>query len=206
MGKAQARLSVVDWIEQHPNSKIYLRQVDLPGVHSKYIESHRAVLAEMLDMVLPATSIDATKSGVAQFAGRYGFREKPVRIRFRILDPDIQAVPGASCPDITLDAESFSRLTLELRKVIITENEVNFLALPQIPATIAIFGSGYNWNALAQARWLTACTIYYWGDIDTHGFAILDQLRAHFDHVISFLMDKATLESHRFCMDWKTSH
>ena len=31
------------------------------------------------------------------------------------------------------------------------------------------------------------------GDIDTHGFAILDTLRARFDHVESFLMDRDTL-------------
>ncbi|MBN8477188.1 Wadjet anti-phage system protein JetD domain-containing protein, partial [Sulfuritalea sp.] len=30
-------------------------------------------------------------------------------------------------------------------------------------------------------------------DIDTHGFAILDQLRAHIADVESFLMDRATL-------------
>ena len=37
------------------------------------------------------------------------------------------------------------------------------------------------------------CRLHYWGDIDTHGFAILDALRARFDHVESFLMDRATL-------------
>jgi hypothetical protein len=46
---------------------------------------------------------------------------------------------------------------------------------------------------LSKATWLKRCRIHYWGDIDTHGFAILDQLRSHFDHVESFLMDRATL-------------
>ncbi len=46
---------------------------------------------------------------------------------------------------------------------------------------------------LAEADRLSRCHIHYWGDIDTHGFAILDQLRAHFAHVESFLMDRATL-------------
>ncbi|WP_287634594.1 Wadjet anti-phage system protein JetD domain-containing protein [Accumulibacter sp.] len=30
------------------------------------------------------------------------------------------------------------------------------------------------------------------GDIDTHGFAFLDQLRSHFGHVESFAMGRAT--------------
>ncbi|MDO9425111.1 MAG: DUF2220 domain-containing protein [Methylobacter sp.] len=46
---------------------------------------------------------------------------------------------------------------------------------------------------LRKADWLSRCRIHYWGDIDTHGFAILDQLRSRFDPVQSFLMDRATL-------------
>lgn len=38
-------------------------------------------------------------------------------------------------------------------------------------------GAGYGWQALAQAKWLNQCEIYYWGNLDTHGFAILDRLR-----------------------------
>ena len=37
----------------------------------------------------------------------------------------------------------------------------------------------------------------YWGDIDTHGFAILDRLREYLPHARSMLMDIATLEAHR---------
>jgi len=189
-------LAVVDWVKTHPRPAIYLRQVDLPGVHSKFIEAHRAVLTELLDLALPANSVDTAKTGIAQFAARYGFLEKPTRIRFRILDPEIQAVSGTLCPDIALDADSFSRLAFDVQQVLITENETNFLALPNVPDAIAIFGSGYGWDALARARWLDRCAIHYWGDIDTHGFAILDQLRGHFGHVASFLMDRTTLETH----------
>jgi hypothetical protein len=192
----QRLLAVVSWLRANPRPGIYLRQVDLSGVHSKFIEAHRGVLAEWLDLALPPDAVDTTKAGSAQFAARYGFLDKPTRIRFRVLDPAMQLVPGASCPDVTLDADSFSRLALDVRRVLVTENETNFLALPHAPATIAVFGSGYGWDALAKARWLERCDIHYWGDIDTHGFAILDQLRGHFAHVASLLMDRATLDAH----------
>jgi len=58
---------------------------------------------------------------------------------------------------------------------------------------LIVFGAGYGFETLAQAPWLLRCRMHYWGDIDTHGFAILDQLRAHFAHVDSFLMDRETL-------------
>jgi hypothetical protein len=194
-------LAVVAWLQAHPRPAIYLRQVDLPGIHSKFIEAHRAVLSELLDLALPAEHADTTQTGVGQFTARYGFRQKPLRIRWRILDPNLPSLPGMlatenTAPDITLDAGSFSRLALPVRTVVITENETNFLALPNLPGAIAIFGAGYGWDALARARWLESCTILYWGDIDTHGFAILDQLRGHFSHVESFLMDRATLDAH----------
>lgn len=189
-------LAVVGWLTEHPRPDIYLRQIDLPGVHTKFIEAHRGILAELLDLALPAEAIDTTRTGVGQFAGRYGFLEKPVRIRLRILDPDVQPLPGPACPDITLDADSFSRLRLPVRRVFITENETNFLAFPRVPKAIVIFGAGYGWDALARSRWLDDCTVYYWGDIDTHGFAILNQLRGQFAHVVSFLMDRATLDAH----------
>lgn len=189
-------LAVVAWLAEHPRPGIYLRQVDLPGVHSKFIETHRSVLAELLDLALPFDTVEITKTGVGQFAGRYGFLDKPMRIRCRVLDPDMQTVPGLVCPDMTLDAESFSRLGLAVQRVFITENETNFLAFPQVADAMVIFGAGYGWEALARSDWLNNCEMHYWGDIDTHGFGILDHLRGHFGHVDSFLMDRATLDAH----------
>jgi hypothetical protein len=189
-------LAVVDWLAAHPNPGIYLRQVDIPGLHSKFIEDHRGVLTEILDLSLAPPVIETDRAGTVKFAARYGFLDKPTRIRFRVLDARIALLPGPSMPDVTLDADSFAKLTAPIRRVFITENETNFLAFPPATQSIVIFGAGYGWNALARAKWLSQCTLFYWGDIDTHGFAILDQLREHFDHVESFLMDRATLIAH----------
>ena len=38
--------------------------------------------------------------------------------------------------------------------------------------------------------------MHYWGDIDTHGFAILNHLRSILPNVCSLLMDRATLHAH----------
>lgn len=151
---------------------------------------------QLLDLLLPSDAIDSSRTGTAQFAARYGFREKPPRIRFRVLDERLAFLPGLSRPDVTLDADSFGRLALPCRHVFITENETNFLAFPDVPESIVLFGAGYGWETLDPARWLTDCALHYWGDIDTHGFAILDQLRCRFPHVGSFLMDRATLMAH----------
>jgi hypothetical protein len=189
-------LDVVTWVLRHPRPNIYLRQVDIAGVHSKFIESQMSVLAELLSLAVPHTQSDATGGGSAQFTSRYGFRDKPIRIRFRELDDKLGTLRSAPHADIALDAASFAGLDIPAAQVFITENETNFLAFPDVPNSVVIFGAGYGWDALAAAQWLRRCTVFYWGDIDTHGFAILDQLRGRFEHVESLLMDRATLLAH----------
>ena len=195
-------LDVIDWLEAHPRPGVYVRQMDLPGVHSKFIEAHRGVLTELLDVALPADAIEPTALGVSQFARRYGFRDKPQRVRFRMLDPARALLPQVVERDVTLDAESFARLDPHVSTVFITENEVNFLAIPDVPDSLVIFGAGYGFDLIADAAWLSRCRLLYWGDIDTHGFAILDQLRASWSHVESFLMDHETLLA--FAAQWGT--
>lgn len=186
-------LDVVAWMQAHPRPGIYLRQVDIPGVHSKFIERHRGVLIELFDAVLPESSIDAGAGGAAGFPRRYGFVAKPERVRFRVLDPGLSLLPGVTRGDIALDVDSFRALRCAATRIFVTENETNFLAFPEVADSLVLFGAGYGFDVLDGNTWLQQCSLYYWGDIDTHGFAILDQLRARFPDVQAFLMDRATL-------------
>ncbi len=186
-------LKIVAWLQRNPRPGVYLRQVDIPGVHSKFIEAHRGTLAELLDLVLSPESVDPSASGTSEFVQRYGFLGKPLRVRFRILDPALMLRMACPAQDIAVEASSFASWDLGCKRVFVTENEINFLAFPATRGSIVIFGSGYGFEMLRDAPWLARCAIHYWGDIDTHGFAILDQLRARFDHVESFLMDRSTL-------------
>ncbi|MFM0156653.1 Wadjet anti-phage system protein JetD domain-containing protein [Paraburkholderia sediminicola] len=187
-------VDVCVWLEAHPRPGIYLRQIDVPNVHTKFIEAHRSVLSELLDCVLPTETVDLARSGLNQFASRYGLREKPLRIRFRLLDAKKALFhPASTEQDVTLDAASFARLELDVSRVFITENEINFLAFPPVDDSMVVFGAGYGFEMFANTTWLSDRRLCYWGDIDTHGFAILDQLRHQFDRVESFLMDRETL-------------
>ncbi len=189
-------LDIIGWMQAHPRPNIYLRQIELQGIHTKFIETHRAVLMELLDLALPPEAVDNEVTGVSRFCRRYGFLDKPLRIRFRILDPELALLPKDTDQDIAVNQNTFTGLDLKVSRVFITENEVNFLAFPKLPGSMVIFGAGYGFEMLAQAKWLHRCAIRYWGDIDTHGFAILDQLRAYLPHAESFLMDRETLMAH----------
>lgn len=188
-------LAVVTWVQNHPFSNCYVRQIDLPGVHTKFVERNRSTLTELLDLVLPADSINAEAHGNSGFNRRYGFWDKPERIRIRFLDRTCAIEPDRLGLDLTLDSTAFRMLCPCVERVFITENEINFLSFPNHPRSLVIFGAGYGWSALAGAEWLKQCAIHYWGDIDSHGFAILDQLRRYLPHTESLLMDKVILES-----------
>lgn len=57
----------------------------------------------------------------------------------------------------------------------------------------------YNWGTFDRRVWtlhLDGKGSLLTGDIDTHGFVILDQLRAYLPHARSFLMDRKTLLAH----------
>lgn len=186
-------LGVVAWLQAHPRPGIYLRQVDVAGVDSKFIELHRNVLAELFDLALPPEAMDHTATGASGFCRRYGFLDKPLRIRFRWLDT-LDARYGQ---DITITQTAFEQLRPPMHRVFITENEVNFLAFPPVANAMIVFGGGFGGlDRLRAADWLNQCQLYYWGDLDTHGFAMLDQFRAYFPKAQSLLMDQRTLMAH----------
>lgn len=187
-------LEVLEWMVSHPRPELYLRQISLPGIDTKFIEQYKKVLGEWLDILLCSSIVDQSKSGVNNFEARYGFLSKPTLIRFRILDPTL-SIQGLT--DLSVPAEEFSRLSIEVQRVFVTENDINGLTIPPHEKSIVIFGRGYGFEELAKARWLLSKDIYYWGDIDTHGFAILNQFRCYFPQTRSFLMDRETLVMHR---------
>ena len=185
-------LAVLRWFREHPRSGLYRRQLEIEGVDTKFIENHRQLLAELLELVLPQEAV-LTEPG-ASFDRRFGLSEKPALVRFRLLD-ESQHIEGLS--DISVPAAELARLDLGVDDVIVTENEVNGLALLPRPRTLVVFGGGYALEKLGVVPWLGSRRLFYWGDIDTHGFAMLDRFRAHFPQASSLMMDRATFLAHR---------
>lgn len=183
-------LAVLAWFRANPKSQVYLRQLDIAGVDTKFVEARKPLFQELLDLVLPDSDAKVRRT----FEERFGLRSKPCLVRIRILDP-AHHVAGLS--DLTVPAAELDALQTGIRHVFITENEVNGLAFPEMPGAAVIFGLGYGLDRLVDVRWLRECRLHYWGDIDTHGFAMLDRLRAIFPDATALLMDRETLLEHR---------
>jgi hypothetical protein len=186
-------VGTVSWIAALPRPGVYLRQVDVPGVDTKFIEEHRSLLAELLDLRLPDARIDRTLPR-SDFVARYGFRKKPSYVRVRRLGSD--CLPGGY-GELALPVAELASNPLSVTTVYVVENEVTYLAFPPVRDAVVVLGEGYAASRLRPLRWLEQRELVYWGDIDTHGFRILDRLRAHFPAARSLLMDRATLLAHQ---------
>jgi hypothetical protein len=188
-----AIVATIMWIDEHADRPMYLRQVDVPGVDTKFIEVHRGVLAELLDLQLAPERIDATRSR-SDFTARYRFRSRPGYVRLRSLDPDRPLAAGYT--ELTIRRDELASRPPEHTEIYVIENEITYLAFPPVTDAVALFGGGYAVPAIESLGWLAGRRVSYWGDIDTHGFAILDRLRRHVPHARSLLMDRATLLAH----------
>jgi hypothetical protein len=185
-------LGTVRWIDERQRPGMYLRQVDVPGVDTKFIERHRGVLIQLLDLQLAPDRIDAA---AIDFSVRYGFRRKPGYVRFRC--PDICGAGFCGFSEMSVRLDEFAAAPPGITRVYVVENEITYLAFPLLEGAMVIFGAGYAVSVLEPLGWLAGLDLVYWGDIDTHGFAILDRLRQRFPHARSMLMDRATLLAHR---------
>lgn len=187
-------LSIVAYLKTHPRPMIYIRQLEIPGVDTKFIETHKGILDRLLTVCLPGESVDNQAKGISGFERRFGFLTRPPRIRLRILDTSL-AVMGLC--DLEMPVNHFINLPNKPRTMFIVENEINGLCFPPFPNALVVFGLGYGLTALAGVNWLNRSDLWYWGDIDTHGFAMLDQIRHYFPHTRSFLMNESTLVAHK---------
>ena len=193
-------LLVCSYFKETPKPNLYIRELPIK-VRTKFIESNKGVLLELLNLILQAENINQGFSGVKDFEKRFGLKFNQSQIRLRILDTSIAEKFVSGLTDIQVTEEEFRKLKIPCEKVFIFENKtnfsnlMNFLTLPQLDNTIGIFGSGYKVADLKNASWLADKRIFYWGDIDTHGLDILSQIRGYFKQTKAMMMDFETLNA-----------
>ena len=193
-GEWRKLVRTVRWVASTQSRRnTYLRQVPVAGIDTKLIERRRGILSELIDEVLPAEQIDRAYPA-SQFERRYGFASKPTLVRLRSLDPRRPLLPRIS--ELTVRAVEFSAIAPDVAIVYIIENEVTYLAFPNAPDAVVLWGSGFAISGFASLPWFCDRRVVYWGDIDTHGFVALDRLRAVVPHTKSLLMDRETLLAH----------
>lgn len=178
-------LAAYRWLDAARGSGRYLREITAPGVDTKFVERHRSVLAQLLGADRSATG----------FVSSLGLAGKPESLRLRF-DARFLGLPS-SLSEATFRVDELAAVRMSVQRAVIVENEITYLTLPVPTEGIVLWGKGFEVSRLRAIPWLREAELHYWGDLDTHGFAILNQLRAWLPRTRSFLMDRETLVQHR---------
>ena len=186
------------WLNKNQNSNLYIREIPLP-VHTKFIESNKPLIKSLTNK--------ADMQG--DFEDAFGLKGKADFVRFRSISDNIK-LPFANsyleeCQITLSDFMSMNETFLrQIKNVFIVENEMVYLTFPKVPDSICIWGQGYRVNSLSGIEWFNSKNLYYFGDLDEHGFDILSSYRRCYPKVQSFCMDKNVLEEYeRFMVEGK---
>ncbi len=172
--------AVIDWLVAHPNSGLYIRQLPIRGVDTKWVGSHKSLVTGIVTAITSATGL--------------GLAQPPGLVRLRFLDPTLQ--PGG-LDDLAAPVETLAALDVRPDVIYVFENLESVVAMPEVTGAVVVHGSGFAVDRLGRIPWIRDGRIVYWGDLDSNGFAILNRLRSHCSNVQTVLMDEEVLIEHR---------
>ncbi len=181
---------MLDWIANHPQSDLYPRQLPVSGLDSKWLDGRKGLLTDLV------AAIQEDSSSELDFYQRCGLKAPPLLVRMRVLDQALRARVGG-VGDITAPVEDLVGLNLPISHAFIVENLQTGLAMSDMPGAVVFMRLGYHVDVLARFPWLVRAKCIYWGDLDTHGFAILHRARSCIPALQSVLMDEDTLLRHK---------
>jgi hypothetical protein len=183
-------VDMIAWVEQNPDSGLYPRQLPVAGLDSKWLEGRKSVISDLIGAVRGAPPAEG------DFFRRCGLIAPPQLIRVRILDSALRGRVGG-LGDFSVPETQLAELDIPVTNVFIVENLQSGLAFEDLPGTLVIMQLGYGVDVLGRLPWAARARCFYWGDMDTHGFAILSRARTYLPELESVLMDEDTLTSHR---------
>ncbi len=167
---------------------LYSREIPLE-VSTKFMERNQPLLISLIDEILPDERINKTEDNLML---RYGLKRDSA-FRFRVITDPASKELNPFC-DIAVLPEELACWKPSSSHILIIENKLSFLKFPRKNDLVKIWGSGKSVSLLKPSKWLQNKKVYYWGDMDPHGFEILSMLREFLPRCISICMDVDTYQ------------
>lgn len=169
---------------------LYLRSLPLDGVDTKLLE-RQGPLIERIAVRWKREEIEAA-GGFTAWLGCLSRGTDRILLR-PLSQPLRESLWGLS--RIWIGTDQLAEALVPGKRLLVVENEVSGLALPDLPDTVAAIGCGNNLGWLS-AEWVQTRTVGYWGDLDSWGLRLLARARNLVPHLESVLMDARTWDHH----------
>lgn len=192
-GKWQDIKNVVDVLLQKDVGGYYIRSIPVP-VHTKFLEdrTHRKIIIAILKAVAP----DRYQEDKYTLEQLLGLKKASYIYPLRWLDKSLSEkyMHGMELTGVTAD---WLRIAdWDIKEIWLVENGTNLHMLPSRAGAIAIFSRGKATHSLKNIALFSKVQLYYWGDLDDEGYAMLDAMHGYYPNLVSVFMDEATLLSH----------
>ena len=170
---------------------IYKRELEIPGVDTKFFEKNIEAIREMYN-TLHGTSLANAKELYKELHIVKPPEDKEF-IPIRFLDTKYRE---DNISIVKIHYTELKQLSIRPRKVYIVENKETFYHFPKVANSVVIFGAGISVSGfLKDIPWIEeADDVYYWSDLDTNGFQMLNNMRKIYPKIHSFLMNTETIK------------
>lgn len=171
-------VAVLEWVASHPSEVVWERELPVAGIDTKWWERNRS-------LVEPFAAVLARSEGGVPLRGE-------VQFLVHLLDDELSPGPR----QFSTGLAGLHQMRISPAVVLLCENRTTVATLPALPGVVAVHSMGLSAPLLAEVDWIAGAPVIYWGDLDSHGFRLLGNLRRRLPEVQSVLMDALTLETH----------
>lgn len=183
---------VVDYLIQNDVQDYYIRSLPLP-MHTKFIENNKAFILSLLKHFSPERYPEET----IRFETALGLKEKQHVYTMRWLDDNLAAKYMHGHEVFGLSTVGLKTVDWKIEELWLVENETNLYLLPKRMGALVLFSKGHAVTQLFNIPLFARTKLFYWGDLDEHGFIMLNTFRRNYNHAKGIFMDQNTVEYHR---------
>jgi hypothetical protein len=184
-------MPALDYLLQNNVQGKLIREISIPA-DTKFLEKNERILLQLLKFLSPERGHPEAKT-LQEYLELGDF---PNIRSMCWMDQQMAEKYTGSTIHFALNLSEWSKLTWEIDEVLLVENLTSLYSLPPRKKALAIFSKGFDLHRLKDIPSLHQARLYYWGDLDEHGYIMLSRMRELYPKVQSVLMDMHTLQQH----------
>ena len=166
---------------------LYIREFTAKGVDTKFFEKNIRYLKDLYN-ILNNTNIEKSED-LYKVLNIINYPEDEDYVTLRLMT---DSTLNLHLKNIKVYYKELNSLQVKPEKVVIIENKATFYRFPEIKGCICIWGHGFAVTGfLDNISFIkNAADVYYWSDIDTDGYTMLNNIRKCYPKIKSLMMDE----------------